>query len=184
MGQQPRVKVEFLALGVADPALPAIRRRRPRRDAVDEDPVRREFESHRPRQVHDPGLRGDVRALQPHRHEPEHRRDVDDASRSSRLHVRNDRSADAEHAGQIDAQHLVPGLDRELVDGLAVRRLDADPGIVDEDVDAPCRAAISATTASICSPSATSSAKRQMRLRRRRRAACAASAVRLSSRSV
>ena len=39
---------------------------------------------------------------------------------SLRLHVRDDGAADPEHAGEVDAQHLVPGLDREFVDGLAV----------------------------------------------------------------
>ena len=55
---------------------------------------------------------------------------------SLRLHVRHGGTAHAKDAGQIDAQHLLPGLDREFVDGLAIRRLDADAGIVDENVDA------------------------------------------------
>ena len=52
--------------------------------------------------------------------------------------MRDHGPAHQEHAGEVDGEHLVPGLDGELVDRLALVRLHADAGIVDEDVDAAC----------------------------------------------
>ena len=51
-----------------------------------------------------------------------------------------DGAAHAEDAGEIDAEHLLPGLDGKLVDGLAIRGLHADAGIVDENVERAGRA--------------------------------------------
>ena len=48
-------------------------------------------------------------------------------------HVRQHRLAHEERAGQVDRQHLVPVLVGHLQHGL----VDRDPGVVDEDVEAP-----------------------------------------------
>jgi hypothetical protein len=78
-----------------------------------------------------------IGALQAHRHEAEDRGDVHDRAGLARAHRRGDGAAHQEHAGEVDGDHLVPGLDREGIDRLAVAGSHADSGIVDQDVDAP-----------------------------------------------
>ena len=58
-------------------------------------------------------------------------RDVDDLAAAARDHPPRHGLADVEHAVEVGAHQLVPGLDREVLE----RGAALDPGIVDQDVD-------------------------------------------------
>ena len=58
-------------------------------------------------------------------------RDVDDLAATARDHPPRHGLADVEHAVEVGAHQLVPGLDREVLE----RGAALDPGIVDQDVD-------------------------------------------------
>src|SRR6267154_2821616 len=101
-------------------------------DAVDEDAGLRKFfaqglgKRDNPRLGRAVGDRVRVAFL------PGDRGDVDDATVLALHHVRGERAAAQELAGEVDAQHALPFLDW-IVDGGQVQARDA--GVVDEDVD-------------------------------------------------
>src|SRR5215207_8941364 len=102
-----------------------------RMDRVDPDPVGPELDCRALRHApHRPlGRRvGEARAGAA---EPADRRDVDDRARALLLHLRGDGLHAEEHAGLVDRDDLVPGLERRVDHALPAQ----DPGVVDEDVE-------------------------------------------------
>ena len=103
------------------------------RDAVHRDVVAGQLLAERFGQRDDAGLRRAVGRGVRVAFLAGNRRDVDDAAVVLPDHVRHDGAAAQKDAGQIDVEHLLPGVDRILPD-LLLRPGDA--GICDEDVDA------------------------------------------------
>ena len=107
--------------------------RRRRRDAVDEDVPGRELLAERLGQADQPRLRRAVVRRVRVAFLAGDRRDVDDPAVAARDHVRDDRAAGEEGAGQVDVDDPAPDVGIELP-GRPVAAGDA--GVVDEDVDA------------------------------------------------
>jgi hypothetical protein len=74
------------------------------------------------------GVRGDVRRA----FLADDRRDVDDAAVAGGAHPRHGHPATVEDAGQVDAQHAIPCVERVVLHG---QHRAVDAGVVDQDVD-------------------------------------------------
>jgi hypothetical protein len=93
---------------------------------------RAELRRERARQADEPELRCAVGRPLRERPLAADRRDVDDPPAPALLHLRHDRTATEERAGEIDAHHFLPV---GLGDVLDVRGRSRDAGVVDEYVD-------------------------------------------------
>src|SRR5437762_867959 len=68
----------------------------------------RQLAGQRPRQADESGLGGGVIGLTGVAHQPNHRRDVDDAARARLHHGARHGTRAAERAGEVGVEHLVP----------------------------------------------------------------------------
>lgn len=82
------------------------------------------------------GFGGDARALQPHRHQPGDRGDVDDLFRTMLAHHAGGRLADGKQPIPIDVQQPVPLFAGEFVDRHPVRHR-VHTRVVDDNVQPP-----------------------------------------------
>ena len=165
-GAPDRVRRATDLVGIASDALhradETLRRDRPDRDAVHADAARRPRARERLGEVVDARLgravRRDVRQAELARA----RRDVHDRAAAPLEHrlARGDRQH--EHAAQVEVDHVLPLVDRPLLE----RQRPAPARVVDEDVEPPRSATVRSTSASHWSASRTSVGTTRQRDRR------------------